>query len=113
MNLNNTYQERYFGGERKKRKIRRMNEKKFVFDWDAGEDTSYDFNPLYANKHNAQMFGRGHIAGIDEKEQKKQQSEFYERLLKERRTTEEMDRARLVSLAGHFFYCSNILPQRA
>ncbi|ORE03761.1 P-loop containing nucleoside triphosphate hydrolase protein [Rhizopus microsporus var. microsporus] len=85
--------ERYFGGERKKRKIRRMNEKKFVFDWDAGEDTSYDFNPLYANKHNAQMFGRGHIAGIDEKEQKKQQSEFYERLLKERRTTEEMDRA--------------------
>lgn len=89
-----------------------MNEKKFVFDWDAGEDTSYDFNPLYANKHNAQMFGRGHIAGIDEKEQKKQQSEFYERLLKERRTTEEIDRARLVSLAGHFFYCSNILLQR-
>ncbi|KAG0744428.1 hypothetical protein G6F60_003382 [Rhizopus arrhizus] len=85
--------ERYFGGERKKRKIRRMNEKKFVFDWDAGEDTSYDFNPLYANKHNAQMFGRGRIAGIDEKEQKKHQSEFYDRLLKERRTVEELDRA--------------------
>lgn len=85
--------ERYFGGERKKRKIRRMNEKKFVFDWDAGEDTSYDFNPLYANKHNAQMYGRGRIAGIDEKEQKKQQSEFYDRLLKERRTLEETDRA--------------------
>ncbi|CAO3620935.1 unnamed protein product [Mucor fragilis] len=85
--------ERYFGGERKKRKIRRMNERKFVFDWDAGEDTSYDFNPLYANKHNAQMFGRGHLAGIDSKDQKKQQSEFYDRLLKERRTTEEVERA--------------------
>ncbi|KAK4518750.1 uncharacterized protein ATC70_008972 [Mucor velutinosus] len=85
--------ERYFGGERKKRKIRRMNERKFVFDWDAGEDTSHDFNPLYANKHNAQMFGRGHLAGIDSKEQKKQQSEFYDRLLKERRTTEEVERA--------------------
>ncbi|KAF7730004.1 DEAD (Asp-Glu-Ala-Asp) box polypeptide 23 [Apophysomyces ossiformis] len=85
--------ERYFGGERKKRKIRRMNERKFVFDWDAGEDTSYDFNPLYASKHNAQMFGRGHIAGIDIKEQKKQQSEFYSRMLKERRTTEEQERA--------------------
>jgi ATP-dependent RNA helicase DDX23/PRP28 len=76
-----------------------MNEKKFVFDWDAGEDTSYDFNPLYANKHNAQMFGRGRIAGIDEKEQKKHQSEFYDRLLKERRTVEELDRARLVYFA--------------
>ncbi|KAI8885377.1 P-loop containing nucleoside triphosphate hydrolase protein [Backusella circina FSU 941] len=85
--------ERYFGGERKKRKIRRMNERKFVFDWDAGEDTSYDFNPLYVNKHNAQMFGRGHLAGIDTKEQKRHQSEFYDRLLKERRTEEEENRA--------------------
>ncbi|KAI9008905.1 P-loop containing nucleoside triphosphate hydrolase protein [Phycomyces nitens] len=85
--------ERYIGGERKKRKIRRMNERKFVFDWDAGEDTSYDFNPLYANPHNAQMFGRGHIAGIDIKEQKKQKSEFYNQMLKERRTDEEIERA--------------------
>lgn len=88
-----TYQERYFGGERKKRKIRRMNERKFVFDWDAGEDTSYDFNPLYANRHSAQMFGRGHIAGVDIKEQKKHRSEFYNRLLKDRQTAEEQERA--------------------
>ncbi|KAJ8654783.1 hypothetical protein O0I10_009504 [Lichtheimia ornata] len=85
--------ERYFGGERKKRKIRRMNERKFVFDWDAGEDTSYDFNPLYANRHSAQMFGRGHIAGVDIKEQKKHRSEFYNRLLKDRQTAEEQERA--------------------
>lgn len=75
-----------------------MNERKFVFDWDAGEDTSHDFNPLYANKHNAQMFGRGHLAGIDMKDQKKHQSEFYDRLLKERRTEEEIDRARYITL---------------
>ncbi|KAI8097125.1 P-loop containing nucleoside triphosphate hydrolase protein [Halteromyces radiatus] len=86
--------DRYFGGDRRKRKIRKMNERKFVFDWDAGEDTSRDFNPLYANRHNAQMFGRGHIAGIDIKEQKKKQSEFYNTLLKERRTEEETERAR-------------------
>ncbi|CAO3650858.1 unnamed protein product [Cunninghamella echinulata] len=86
--------DRYFGSDRKKRKIRKMNERKFVFDWDAGEDTSHDFNPLYANRHNAQLFGRGHIAGIDIKEQKKKQSDFYDSLLKERRTDEELYRAK-------------------
>nr|CAG8514420.1 11200_t:CDS:2 [Entrophospora candida] len=29
---------------------------------DAGEVTSQDFNPLYANKREAQMFGHGHLA---------------------------------------------------
>ena len=32
--------------ERKKRQ-RRQNDRKFVFDWDAGEDTAADYNPLY------------------------------------------------------------------
>ncbi|RUS28407.1 hypothetical protein BC938DRAFT_481922 [Jimgerdemannia flammicorona] len=85
--------ERYMGGERRKRKIRKMNEKKFVFDWAADEDTSYDFNPLYANRHDAQMFGRGHFAGMDIKDQIKQRSAFYNRMLEERRTVEEKDRA--------------------
>ncbi|CAG8603785.1 3784_t:CDS:10, partial [Ambispora gerdemannii] len=85
--------ERYMGGERKKRKIRKMNEKKFVFDWDAGEDTSQDFNPLYASRHNAQMFGRGHFAGIDIKEQKRDRAQFYNQLLEERRTVDQKDRA--------------------
>ncbi|CAG8744136.1 14879_t:CDS:2, partial [Racocetra fulgida] len=84
--------ERYMGGERKKRKIRKMNEKKFVFDWDAGEDTSQDFNPLYASRHNAQMFGRGHFAGIDIKEQKRNRAQFYNQLLEERRTLDQKDR---------------------
>ncbi|KNE66223.1 hypothetical protein AMAG_10461 [Allomyces macrogynus ATCC 38327] len=39
--------ERYMGGEWKKRKVRRVNDRRFVFDWDAGEDTSVDVNPLY------------------------------------------------------------------
>nr|CAG8468743.1 8265_t:CDS:10 [Entrophospora candida] len=84
--------ERYMGGERKKRKIRKMNEKKFVFDWDAGEDTSQDFNPLYANKHNAQMFGRGHFAGIDIKEQKRDRASFYNQLLEQRRTLDQKEK---------------------
>ncbi|KAI8814592.1 P-loop containing nucleoside triphosphate hydrolase protein [Cladochytrium replicatum] len=86
--------ERYMGAEKKKRKIRKMNEKKFVFDWDAGEDTSKDINPLYANRHDVQLFGRGQIAGIDVKEQKKTRAAFYERLVANRRTEEENDRAR-------------------
>ncbi|RKO92520.1 P-loop containing nucleoside triphosphate hydrolase protein [Blyttiomyces helicus] len=81
------------GAERKKRKIRRMNEKKFVFDWDTQEDTSQDINPLYAKRHANQMLGRGHLAGIDLKEQKKQRAMFYEGLLNERRTAVEVDRA--------------------
>ncbi|KND04410.1 uncharacterized protein SPPG_00140 [Spizellomyces punctatus DAOM BR117] len=85
--------DRYMGTERKRRKIRRMNDKKFVFDWDTGEDTSQDINPLYANRHEPQFFGRGHIAGIDLKEQKKARAAFYDHMLHERRTTEEVDRA--------------------
>lgn len=44
-------QERYLGGKKEKRMIRRMNEKKVVFDWEMTDDTSQDVNPLYAEKH--------------------------------------------------------------
>lgn len=58
--------ERYLGQKRlTKRRQRRLNERKFVFDWDANEDTSQDYNPLYKEKHQIQFFGRGHIGGID------------------------------------------------
>ena len=71
--------------------MRRLADRKFVFDWDTGEDTSVDFNPLfvfcgyciacgpsssklsfsrYKSRHAIQFFGRGHIAGIDIKAQK-------------------------------------------
>lgn len=41
-------QERYLGGERKRKRMRRLADRKFVFDWDTTEDTSTDFNPMYA-----------------------------------------------------------------
>ncbi|KAJ1548558.1 DEAD (Asp-Glu-Ala-Asp) box polypeptide 23 [Cladochytrium tenue] len=40
------------------------------------------------------LYGRGHIAGIDIKEQKKKRNEFYEQLLRERRTEDERERAK-------------------
>jgi len=46
------------GGKQEKRKIRKMNERKFVFDWDTNEDTAKDFNPIYAERHDLQLFGR-------------------------------------------------------
>ncbi|RUP45411.1 hypothetical protein BC936DRAFT_148221 [Jimgerdemannia flammicorona] len=72
----------------RKRKIRKMNEK-VVFDWATDEDTSYDFNPLYANQHDARMFGRRHFAGMNIKDQIKQRSAFYNRMLEEPRTVEK------------------------
>ena len=59
------FQERYLGVMKKKKRVRRLNDRKFVFDWDASEDTSVDYNPLYKEKHQVQLFGRGHIAGMD------------------------------------------------
>lgn len=58
-------QERYLGQVRKKKRARRFNERKFVFDWHVAEDTSDDYNPLYKERHQVQLFGRGHLAGID------------------------------------------------
>jgi len=47
------------------RKIRKINNKKFVFDWDAKEDTAAkDLNPIYEKRHEARLYGRGHFAGI-------------------------------------------------
>ena len=62
---------------------------KFVFDWEVTEDTSADYNNLYKDKHEVQFFGRGHVAGIDIKQQKRDQSKFYGELLEKRRTDDE------------------------
>ena len=63
----------YLGGEKLKKKMLKPSEKfKFNFDWEAGDDTSKDLNPLYSNTHEAQLlFGRGLRAGVDRREQKK------------------------------------------
>ncbi|KAF4533343.1 hypothetical protein B566_EDAN002740 [Ephemera danica] len=83
--------ERYLGLVKKKRRVRRLNDRKFVFDWDAGEDTSVDYNPIYKDKHQNQFYGRGHVAGIDIKAQKRDQSKFYGELLERRRTEAEKE----------------------
>ncbi|PVV03735.1 hypothetical protein BB560_001800 [Smittium megazygosporum] len=84
--------ERYIGGEKEQRKSRRTRDKNFVFDWDAKEDTSHDFNELYNFRHEPQFFGRGRFAGFDIKEQMARKSQFYRSLLSQRRTKEEEDR---------------------
>ncbi|KAJ3215786.1 DEAD (Asp-Glu-Ala-Asp) box polypeptide 23, partial [Clydaea vesicula] len=76
-----TIRDRYIGAEKKKRKIRKMNEKKFVFDWAADEDTSTKTN---LNKHELNLLGKGTIAGLDPMEQYKKRSGFYAKVQKER-----------------------------
>ncbi|KAG0201768.1 mRNA splicing protein prp28 [Mortierella sp. GBA30] len=83
---------RYMGIEEKERKIRKRNDKKFVFDWNADDDTSRDLNPIYTHRHSAQLFGRGHFAGIDIKD-RKDRDEFYDKLLATRRSDAEVARA--------------------
>lgn len=86
---------RYLGIIKRKRRVRRLNDRKFVFDWDASEDTSNDYNALYKERHQVQFFGRGHIAGIDIKSQKKDHSKFYGNLLEKRRTELEKEQEKL------------------
>ncbi|XP_023305428.2 probable ATP-dependent RNA helicase DDX23 [Lucilia cuprina] len=87
--------ERYLGIVKKKRRVRRLNDRKFVFDWDAAEDTSVDYNNLYKERHHVQFFGRGNVAGIDIKEQKRTQSKFYGDLLEKRRTEAEKEQEKV------------------
>ncbi|PNF27210.1 putative ATP-dependent RNA helicase DDX23 [Cryptotermes secundus] len=76
-------------------RVRRPNDRKFMFDWDASEDTSIDYNPLYQERHQVQFFGRGNVAGIDIKAQKRHQSKFYRELLERRRTEAEKEQEKV------------------
>jgi ATP-dependent RNA helicase DDX23/PRP28 len=80
------------GAPKEKRKWgRRLHERKFIFDWEPTEDTSNDYNDLYKERHEVQFLGRGSIAGMDVNQQKKQKSEFYQKLLEQRRTEAEKE----------------------
>ncbi|KAG1334732.1 DEAD-box ATP-dependent RNA helicase 21-like [Cocos nucifera] len=65
--------EQYLGSKKPKKRVIRPSEKfRFSFDWENTEDTSLDMNTLYQNPHEARLlFGRGFLAGIDRREQKK------------------------------------------
>ncbi|KAI6005583.1 P-loop containing nucleoside triphosphate hydrolase protein [Pisolithus albus] len=61
--------DRYLGVSTKKRKIRKMNDRKFVFDWAEEEDTLAADSPIAigASRQGAQvMFGRGRVGGMDD-----------------------------------------------
>lgn len=65
----NAIRSRYLGVDKKKRKVRKMNDRKFVFDWDVQDDTLAEDSPtaVGANRQGAQvMFGRGRLAGMDD-----------------------------------------------
>lgn len=47
-----------------KKKRKRTTEKKFNFEWNAEEDTSPDYNPLYATRAENTFFGRGRLGGF-------------------------------------------------
>lgn len=59
---------RYLGGDKKKRPIRKMSDRKFVFDWAEQDDTFAMDSPSAvgsARQGAAVMFGRGHLAGME------------------------------------------------
>ncbi|KAF2645775.1 P-loop containing nucleoside triphosphate hydrolase protein [Massarina eburnea CBS 473.64] len=64
--------QRYMGAEQNqstfsaKKKRRRTTEKKFNFEWNDEEDTSVDYNPIYAQKAQSNFFGRGKLGGFTE-----------------------------------------------
>lgn len=53
----------------------------------------------YKEKHQVQLYGRGFIAGIDLKQQKRDQSRFYGDLMEKRRTMEEKEQEEWVFLS--------------
>ncbi|GAW81372.1 ATP-dependent RNA helicase DDX23 [Plasmodium gonderi] len=80
--------QQYLGLNKKKKKMQKPSEKFrniFNFEWDQSEDTSRnDSNPLYQNRLEPQLlFGRGYIAGIDVREQRKKNN-FYDNLVQNR-----------------------------
>ncbi|KAI8319714.1 P-loop containing nucleoside triphosphate hydrolase protein [Martensiomyces pterosporus] len=71
--------QRYLVGDQVTGRPRKQNSRKVAFDWDASEDTSRDASDLYENRHELQLLGRGHIAGVDIGEQDKWRSGVYAR----------------------------------
>jgi len=78
----------YLGMKEAKKKMQKPSEKFrniFNFEWNADDDTMRgDNNPLYTKRLEPQLlFGRGYRAGIDVREQRKNNS-FYEELIAKR-----------------------------
>jgi ATP-dependent RNA helicase DDX23/PRP28 len=88
--------QRYLGNDAVNDVRRKRTDKRYRFDWDETDDTSQDANPIYAQRSHVLMFGRGTLGGIDVKEQEKKRSAYYNKLIEERRTDEDRERAEYV-----------------
>lgn len=59
---------RYLGVDKKKRPVRKISDRKFVFDWAEQDDTFAMDSPSAVGSQRqgaAVMFGRGHLAGME------------------------------------------------
>jgi ATP-dependent RNA helicase DDX23/PRP28 len=79
--------QRYMGAEQNqstfsaKKKRKRTTEKKFNFEWNEEEDTSYDYNPIYQQKAEAGFFGRGRLGGFTEETTEHGAQKFIEAMM--------------------------------
>ncbi|RQX67357.1 DEAD-family helicase [Toxoplasma gondii CAST] len=88
----------YLGMRTEKKKIQKPSEKFrniFNFEWNDAEDTCKgDNNPLYQERMEPQLlFGRGFRAGMDIREQRKQNN-FYDELVKRRQEHQKAEASR-------------------
>ncbi|KAF2832303.1 P-loop containing nucleoside triphosphate hydrolase protein [Ophiobolus disseminans] len=79
--------QRYMGAEQNqstfsaKKKRKRTTEKKFNFEWNEEEDTSYDYNPIYQQRAEAGFFGRGRLGGFTEEATEQGTQKFIEAMV--------------------------------
>ncbi|KAI9783999.1 MAG: mRNA splicing protein prp28 [Geoglossum umbratile] len=91
--------QRYMGADQNtstfsaKKKRRRTTERKFNFEWNAEEDTSPDYNPIYSSRAEAGFFGRGRLGGFAD-DLAEGGARKYARALEERDTDAGSARAR-------------------
>lgn len=75
------------------KKRKRTTEKKFNFEWNAEEDTTPDYNPIYNNRASTSFFGRGRLGGFDE-QAADEAAEKYAQALASRDTEDGAERGR-------------------
>ncbi|KAF2454798.1 pre-mRNA-splicing ATP-dependent RNA helicase prp28 [Lineolata rhizophorae] len=78
-----------------KKKRKRTTDKKFNFEWNAEEDTSMDYNPLYKSKTEANFFGRGRLGGLSD-DKMEDVARKYARALEERDVQAGKERAKMM-----------------
>ncbi|KAL5114779.1 mRNA splicing protein prp28 [Pleosporales sp. CAS-2024a] len=64
-----------------KKKRKRTTEKKFNFGWNAEEDTSEDYNPIYSERVEPTFFGRGRLGGFAEEVQEQRRQKYIDALI--------------------------------